>query len=76
VAELLEVGPRLLVHGELRAAAAKVFHLGALVDQRSALVEGDLVDAERALEVGEQADQRLADGPGSDDVHDLSAGHA
>jgi hypothetical protein len=37
-------------------------------------VKRDLVDSQVSLEVGEETDQRLADGSGSDDVYDLAHG--
>jgi hypothetical protein len=74
VAERLEVFGLVGVHGEVSAAAHQVVDFGALRRHRRPLVEGDLVDSEVALEVGEEADQRLADRAGSDDVYDLAHG--
>src|SRR6185295_8473156 len=74
VPERLEVGDLVRIHGQLRAPLQEVIDLGPFGRHRRALVEGDLVDAEVFLEVGEEADQRLADGPGPDDVYDLLHG--
>jgi hypothetical protein len=75
VAQLLEVLHPLLVGHEPRAARHEVVELGAVGRERSALVEGDLVDAELVVEVGEQADERLTDGAGADHVDDLLHGN-
>ncbi len=70
MAEGLEVGELVGVHGEPGAALDQVVHLGPLGRHRRALVEGHLVDAEVLAEVREQADQRFADRSGADDVDD------
>ena len=55
VPERFEVRGLVGIDGELRAAAHQVADLGALGRHRGPLVERDLVDAEVALEVGEEA---------------------
>ena len=61
----------LLVGGELRAVIDEVVDLGPVVGVRRPLVERDLVDAPRVLELGEQPDQRLADRAGADHMNDV-----
>ena len=70
VAELLEGVLLVGVGRELRAARHQVVDLGAVGGERRPLVEGDLVDPHLLPEVGEQADQRLADRARADDVDD------
>ncbi len=67
--EVLEILSPGIVDRELGAARHQVPDTGAVGLERRALVEGHLVDAHVVLEVGEQPDQRLADGPGPDDVY-------
>src|SRR5215218_8236410 len=61
MAELLELIPDVVVHGELGAALHQVPQTGPVGGQRRPLVEGDLVDPHPVPEVGEKADQRLSD---------------
>ena len=75
MAEAVELFARLVVDHQLGAAADEVLDHGAVVGGGRPLVEGDLVDPPRVLVLGEQTDQRLADGPGADDMNDVFAGH-
>ena len=70
VAQPLEVLADVVADGELGAARHQVVELGAVRLERRALVERHLVDAHAGAEVGEQADQGLADGAGAHDVND------
>src|SRR5688500_910190 len=71
VAEALELVHALGVGRQLGAARHQVVDLGAVAGQRSAFVEGDLVDAQLVPEVREQPDQGLADRAGAHDVDDF-----
>ena len=72
-ADLAEGVEGLGIGDEARAAADEVRDLGAVGQQRGALVERDFVDSELVLERDEKADERFADGAGAYDVHDLLA---
>ncbi len=71
VAQFLEGGETVGVHRQGGAPPDEVVHLGALGDQRSPLVKGDLVDAEMLPVVGEHPDQGLTDGAGAHHMDDL-----
>ncbi len=72
VTQILEGALGVRVYRQLRPAAHQMLDSRPVRDQRRALVEGDLVDPQIVLEVGEQADQRLADRAGSHDVDDAT----
>src|ERR1044071_9331221 len=52
-----------------------MIHHRTIVGRGSPLVERDLVDAPLLFEVGEKADERLADGPRADHMHDVFRRH-
>jgi hypothetical protein len=73
---VLELAPAVLVDSQLRAFHRKRVDFGAVGQQRSPLVEGDVVETPLLAKGGENADQRLADRPGTDDMNDfLFCGH-
>ena len=71
VTEILEAGALVLVDRQDRPSPNQVVDLAPLGDQGRALVEGDLVDPEVLLVVGQQPDQRFPDSPGPDDMDDV-----
>ena len=75
VAEPVELVARMLVDDELSAAPDQMLDHGVVFRFRSALVERDLVDAPLRLEIGEESDERLADGSRTNDVDDCLVRH-
>ena len=75
MAEEVELVARLVVDHKLAAASDEMLDHRSVVRLRRPLVEGDLVDSPRVLVLGEQTDQRFADGPGADHVHDVLRCH-
>ena len=75
MAEPVELVARMLVDDELPAAPDQMLDHGVVFRLRSALVERDLVNAPLRLEIGEESDERLADRPRADDVHDCLVRH-
>ena len=71
VADGFEVGTPIRVGREPRAARHHVVDPRPVGHQRGALVKGDFVDSESISEIGEQADQGLADGAGAHDMDDV-----
>ena len=70
-----ELLPALLVNREARAFVAGRDDLGSVGQQRSSLVKCHFIDAERLLEIRQNANERLPDGSSADDVNDFFLRH-
>ena len=65
----LEVPLPALIHRQPGSATHEVLEPWSIGGQRSPFVERHLIDAHPIAEIGEQADQRLANGTGAHDMN-------